>query len=152
MSNAWSLSKYSARRCEVAKTMKKQIAATILVALCVLSTVTLSSNPANRSPRDAFTSQQMTPSVVSGTDLYAEQIQFYLAGQNCLVRQSAITDDPYILDRIPLDDIAFKNASVIVLASNGIYPAGYIDVHVPFNELVTFQLAVNGIVVYISYK
>ncbi|MEX2683245.1 MAG: BatD family protein [Candidatus Sigynarchaeota archaeon] len=91
-------------------------------------------------------------SAVSGTELYAEQIQFYLAGQNCLIRQSAITEDPYIIDSVPLDDIAFKNASVVVLASNGIYPTRYIDVHVPLNELVTFQLAVNGLVVYLSYN
>ncbi len=132
--------------------MKKQLAASIFVALCVLSSIMLVTNPASSSQQEGFTSQQGSTSVVSGTDLYAEQIQFYLAGQNCLIRQSAITSDPYIIDRVPLDDIAFKNASVIVIASNGVYPTRYIDVHVPFNEFVTFQLAVNGIVVYLSYN
>nr|MDO8085693.1 hypothetical protein [Candidatus Sigynarchaeum springense] len=132
--------------------MKKRFAASIIVVMCVLSAMPISAPRAEGLKGGALLDGRMGRSAVSGTELYAEQVQFYLAGQNCLIRQSAITEDPYIIDSVPLDDIAFKNASVIVLTSNGIYPTRYIDVHVPLNELVTFQLAVNGIVVYLSYN
>ncbi|NMC08011.1 MAG: hypothetical protein GYA24_22585, partial [Candidatus Lokiarchaeota archaeon] len=130
-------------------TTHKRIIASIVLAMCMVGTIPLAVLPDGI---DTGSRGAITTSAVTGTELYAEQVQFYLAGQNCLVRQSAITEDPYIIDHVSFDDIAFKNASVVVLASNGIYPARYIDVHVPFNELVTFQMAVNGIVVYLSYN
>ncbi|MHA1698080.1 MAG: hypothetical protein ACTSWN_04495, partial [Promethearchaeota archaeon] len=90
-------------------------------------------------------------SLINGYDLYSEQIQFFLAGQHVMIRQSAITDDKYIVDQVPLEDEAFINASIIIYSSNGIYPPTYTDAYVPFNELVSLQTPINGIVVYILY-
>nr|MDO8109965.1 hypothetical protein [Candidatus Sigynarchaeota archaeon] len=74
--------------------------------------------PAVKVHEDQFsTTPSPRASVISSSDMYSEQMQFYLAGENCLIRQSAITSDPYILSQIPLDDIAFKNASLLIFTS-----------------------------------
>ncbi|HME54851.1 MAG TPA: hypothetical protein VKM55_21785 [Candidatus Lokiarchaeia archaeon] len=138
--------------------MKKIITTTLLAALCLLApmlmillptNVTSVSNQ-NRAP--SIQPQQPRGSSIGGSDLYSEQISVYLAGQNCLIRQSALTTDQYILNQVPLDDIAFKNASMLVFMSNGIYPSNYSDVYTPFNELVNFQIPMSGIFVYIAYN
>lgn len=92
------------------------------------------------------------PSIVSGTDVYSEQMQFFLAGETCLIRQSAITTDLYIVDQVPLNDIAFTNASVVAFFSNGLYPVHYTDVHAQLDEFATFQVPVNGLLVSVSYN
>ncbi|MFX0101268.1 MAG: hypothetical protein ACFFCS_16970 [Candidatus Hodarchaeota archaeon] len=102
--------------------------------------------------KNTYDGSELSPSVINSDDLYSEQMQFFLAGDDCLVRQSAITTDAYILDQIPLNDIAFKNATLIIVASNGIYPLNYVDVYVPFNELLTYQLPVNGFIAYLAYN
>ncbi|MHA1682622.1 MAG: hypothetical protein ACTSUE_16915 [Promethearchaeota archaeon] len=103
----------------------------------------------NEDPRDLPTT--MNESVVNGFELYSEQMQFILAGDTCLIRQSAITEDKYIISHVPLDDLAFKNASLIIIISNGIYPANYIDAFSASYEQVSFQFPANGFSAYLSY-
>lgn len=136
--------------------MRKVIATITLAALCLFAPMVMIVLPSSMTPAlnpvSSMRLQQPRTSTMSSTDMYSEQISVYLAGQDCLVRQSAITTDQYILNQVPLDDIAFKNASMLVFMSNGIYPSNYSDVYVPFNEVMNFQIPMSGIFVYLAYN
>ncbi|MFX1287294.1 MAG: hypothetical protein ACFFFY_01875 [Promethearchaeota archaeon] len=85
----------------------------------------------------AFTIQEFTPRVednissksasihtsdIAGSDLYAEQIHAFVAGNKSVIKQSLFTNDTSILSRFDTRDPAFRKCNVAFSASNGITP------------------------------
>ena len=62
------------------------------------------------------------PSDIAGTDLYAESINAFVAGNNSLIKQSLFTNDTSILPHFDTRDPAFYKCNVLFSASNGITP------------------------------
>ncbi len=59
---------------------------------------------------------------VAGSDLYAENINVFVAGNKSIVKQSLFTNDTNILSQFDSNDPAFYKCNVIISASNGINP------------------------------
>ncbi|NVM16606.1 MAG: hypothetical protein HWN80_02750 [Candidatus Lokiarchaeota archaeon] len=59
---------------------------------------------------------------IAGSDLYAEQINAVVAGNNSIIKQSLFTNDTSILSRFDTRDPAFYKCNVLFSASNGITP------------------------------
>lgn len=59
---------------------------------------------------------------IAGTDLYAENIDVYVAGNNSIIKQSLFTNDTSILSQFDTRDPAFYKCNVLISASNGITP------------------------------
>jgi len=59
---------------------------------------------------------------IAGTDLYAESINAFVAGNKSLIKQSLFTNDTSILPHFDTRDPAFYKCNVLFSASNGITP------------------------------
>ncbi|MFX1279012.1 MAG: hypothetical protein ACFFA3_06310 [Promethearchaeota archaeon] len=59
---------------------------------------------------------------IAGTDLYAEQIQAYVAGNKSIIKQSLFTNDTSILSQFDTNDPAFYKCNILISASNAIPP------------------------------
>jgi uncharacterized repeat protein (TIGR01451 family) len=59
---------------------------------------------------------------VAGSDLYAEKINAFVAGNKSIIKQSLFTNDTNILSQFDSNDPAFYKCNVIISASNGINP------------------------------
>jgi uncharacterized repeat protein (TIGR01451 family) len=70
-----------------------------------------------------FDSSSIHISDIAGTDLYAEKINAFVAGNKSLIKQSLFTNDTSILSRFDTRDPAFYKCNVLFSASNGITPA-----------------------------
>jgi len=64
----------------------------------------------------------MHSSDIAGTDLYAESINAFVAGNKSLIKQSLFTNDTSILPHFDTRDPAFYKCNVLFSASNGITP------------------------------
>ncbi|MFW9949634.1 MAG: hypothetical protein ACFFKA_05860, partial [Candidatus Thorarchaeota archaeon] len=87
--------------------------------------------------QNAFTIQEFWPRVennnnaksssiqnsdIAGSDLYAEQINAFVAGNKSVIKQSLFTNDTSILSRFDTRDPAFRKCNILFSASNGITP------------------------------
>ncbi|MFW9940254.1 MAG: hypothetical protein ACFFFT_04385 [Candidatus Thorarchaeota archaeon] len=59
---------------------------------------------------------------IAGTDLYAEQIRAYVAGNKSIIKQSLFTNDTNIFTQFDMNDPAFYKCNVLISASNTINP------------------------------
>ncbi len=59
---------------------------------------------------------------IAGSDLYAENINAFVAGNKSIIKQSLFTNDSSILSQFDSNDPAFTKCNVIISASNGINP------------------------------
>jgi len=76
-----------------------------------------------KSSSEAFPyNNKVKSSDVAGTDLYAEQISAFVAGNKSLIRQSLFTNDTNIFTQFDVTDPAFHQCNVIISVSNGIKP------------------------------
>jgi len=66
--------------------------------------------------------QLINSSDIAGTDLYAESIEAFVAGEKSLIKQSLFTNDTSILPQFDTRDPAFYKCNVLISASNGIVP------------------------------
>ena len=71
---------------------------------------------------DIFKWDLTNPSDIAGTDLYAEQINAFVAGNKSVIKQSLFTNDTSILPRFDTRDPAFYKCNVLFSVSNGITP------------------------------
>lgn len=71
---------------------------------------------------DNFQWDLINPSDIAGTDLYAEQINAFVAGNKSVIKQSLFTNDTSILPRFDTRDPAFYKCNVLFSVSNGITP------------------------------
>ena len=61
---------------------------------------------------------------VAGSDLYAEKINAFIAGNKSIIKQSLFTNDTNILSQFDSNDPAFYKCNLIISASNGINSGG----------------------------
>lgn len=59
---------------------------------------------------------------IAGTDLYAEQIRAYIAGNKSVIKQSLFTNDTNIFSQFDINDPAFYKCNLLISASNTINP------------------------------
>ncbi|MFX1500054.1 MAG: COG1361 S-layer family protein [Promethearchaeota archaeon] len=59
---------------------------------------------------------------IAGSDLYAESINAFVAGNKSIIKQSLFTNDTNILSQFDLTDPAFTKCNVLISATNGINP------------------------------
>ncbi|MFX1376635.1 MAG: hypothetical protein ACFFA0_12565 [Promethearchaeota archaeon] len=59
---------------------------------------------------------------IAGTDLYAEQIRAYVAGNRSIIKQSLFTNDTNIFTQFDINDPAFYKCNILISASNTIKP------------------------------
>ncbi|MFW9973601.1 MAG: hypothetical protein ACFFDF_25700, partial [Candidatus Odinarchaeota archaeon] len=59
---------------------------------------------------------------VAGSDLYAEKIDAFVAGNKSIIKQSLFTNDSNILSQFDSNDPAFYKSNLILTVSNGINP------------------------------
>jgi hypothetical protein len=59
---------------------------------------------------------------IAGTDLYAEALDAYVAGNSSMLKHSIFTNDTNILKSFDLEDPAFSKCNILLAASNGIQP------------------------------
>jgi len=71
---------------------------------------------------DLYKYKLINPSDIAGTDLYAEQINVFVAGNKSIIKQSLFTNDTSILPRFDTRDPAFYKCNVLFSVSNGITP------------------------------
>ncbi len=71
---------------------------------------------------DLYKYDLINPSDIAGTDLYAEQINVFVAGNKSIIKQSLFTNDTSILPRFDTRDPAFYKCNVLFSVSNGITP------------------------------
>jgi len=71
---------------------------------------------------DTFKWDLINTSDIAGTDLYAEQINVFVAGNKSIIKQSLFTNDTSILPRFDTRDPAFYKCNVLFSVSNGITP------------------------------
>ncbi len=64
----------------------------------------------------------LNSSDVAGSDLYAEKISAFVAGNKSIIKQSLFTNDTNILSQFDSNDPAFYKCNLIISASNGINP------------------------------
>jgi len=67
-------------------------------------------------------SSSIQNSDIAGSDLYAEQINAFVAGNKSVIKQSLFTNDTSILSRFDTRDPAFRRCNILFSASNGITP------------------------------
>ncbi len=80
---------------------------------------------------------------IAGTDLYAEQINAYVAGNNSIIQQSLFTNDTNIFSQFDTTDPAFYKCNVLISASNAvqpdIFPSVLTESNIPSNHLMGFN-------------
>jgi hypothetical protein len=92
---------------------------------------------------------------VAGSDLYAENINAFIAGNKSIIKQSLFTNDTNILSQFDSNDPAFYKCNLIISASNGINPEIFPRIltesditsqyHVGFNNFVGFLFYDNAL-------
>ncbi len=80
---------------------------------------------------------------VAGSDLYAEKINVYVAGNKSIIKHSLFTNDTNILSQFDSKDPAFHKCNLIISASNGINPEIFPQIltenEIPSQYLVGFN-------------
>ena len=66
--------------------------------------------------------ESLKSSDIAGSDLYAEKINTFVAGNKSIIKQSLFTNDTNILSQFDSNDPAFYKCNIILSASNGINP------------------------------
>ncbi|MFX1569702.1 MAG: hypothetical protein ACFFCV_15190 [Promethearchaeota archaeon] len=70
----------------------------------------------------SFNENYLKTSDIAGSDLYAETIDAFVAGNKSIIKQSLFTNDTNILSQFDSNDPAFYKCNVIMSATNGINP------------------------------
>ncbi len=74
----------------------------------------------NINNNEAYEMNNLKTSDIAGTDLYAEQINAYVAGNKSLIKQSLFTNDTNIFSQFDINDPAFYKCNILISASNTI--------------------------------
>ncbi|MFX0075265.1 MAG: hypothetical protein ACFE96_07480, partial [Candidatus Hermodarchaeota archaeon] len=94
----------------------------------------------------------LNSSDIAGSDLYAEQINAFVAGNKSLIRQSLFTNDTSILSHFDTRDPAFHKCNVLFSASNGITPKIFPRIlnENDFNQ--QYEMSFNGFSGFLYYE
>ncbi|MFX0042374.1 MAG: BatD family protein [Candidatus Hodarchaeota archaeon] len=88
---------------------------------------------------------------IAGTDLYAEQINAFVAGDKSLIKQSLFTNDTSILSQFDTNDPAFYKCNILLSASNAINPEIFPRVLTDNDISTEYVLSFNGFAGFLYY-
>ncbi len=88
---------------------------------------------------------------IAGSDLYAEQINAFVAGNKSIIKQSLFTNDTSILSRFDTRDPAFYKCNVLFSASNGITPALFPRILAEDVYINQYEMTFNGFSGFLYY-
>ena len=88
---------------------------------------------------------------VAGTDLYAEKINAFVAGNKSIIKQSLFTNDTNILPHFDLRDPAFYQCNLLFSASNGITPSIFPRVLNENGFSYQYEMSFNGFSGFLYY-
>ncbi len=93
----------------------------------------------------------LTTSDIAGSDLYAEQINAYVAGNKSIIKQSLFTNDTNIFSQLDLNDPAFYKCNALISASNSINPGIFPKLLVESKLGSQYELGFNSFIGFLSY-
>lgn len=105
------------------KTLKQSIKILLILIILIsplyfnIKLIRLGSKGINKDKNDFLRSSD-----IAGTDLYAEQIKAYVAGNKSIIKQSLFSNDTNIFSQFDLNDPAFYKCNVLISASNTLKP------------------------------
>jgi len=88
---------------------------------------------------------------IAGSDLYAEKINVFVAGNKSIIKQSLFTNDTNILSEFDSNDPAFYKCNVIISASNGINPEIFPTILTESDIPSQFVVGFNNFVGFLYY-
>ena len=112
----------------------------------------------NYSYRDTSLSQNyreeknLTTTDVAGTDLYAENIDVYVAGNKSIIKQSLFSNDTSILPQFDTRDPAFYKCNLHFSVSNGIVPEIFPNVVTENDIPLQFGMSFNTFSGFLYYE
>jgi len=89
---------------------------------------------------------------VAGTDLYAENIDVYVAGNKSIIKQSFFSNDTSILPQFDTRDPAFYKCNLHFSVSNGIVPEIFPNVVTENNIPLQFGMTFNSFSGFLYYE
>jgi hypothetical protein len=94
----------------------------------------------------------LNQSDVAGSDLYAEKINAFIAGNKSIIKQSLFTNDTNILSQFDSHDPAFYKCNVIISVSNGINPEIFPNILTETNIPSQYYVGFNNFVGFLFYN
>jgi len=94
---------------------------------------------------------KLHPSDIAGTDLYAEQINVFIAGNRSIIKQSLFTNDTNILSQFDSNDPAFYKCNILISVSNGITPSIFPHVLIESDIATQYIPSYNSFVGFLYY-
>ncbi len=98
-----------------------------------------------------FNEAYLKSSDIAGSDLYAEKINAFVAGNKSIIKQSLFTNDTNILSEFDSNDPAFYKCNVIISASNGINPEIFPTILTESDISSQFAVGFNNFVGFLYY-
>ncbi|MFW9866007.1 MAG: hypothetical protein ACFFEN_07900 [Candidatus Thorarchaeota archaeon] len=88
---------------------------------------------------------------IAGTDLYAELINAYVAGDKSIIKQSLFTNDTNIFSQFDTNDPAFYKCNLLISASNTIQPGIFPNVLTESTISDQYSIGFNRFVGFLYY-
>ncbi|MHA2280334.1 MAG: hypothetical protein ACXAC5_05745 [Promethearchaeota archaeon] len=95
---------------------------------------------------------KLISSDIAGSDLYAEQINAYVAGNKSIIKQSLFTNDTNIFSQLDLNDPAFYKCNALISASNTINPGIFPKLLIESKIGSQYELGFNSFIGFFSYE
>jgi len=95
--------------------------------------------------------ESLKSSDIAGSDLYAEQINAYVAGNKSIIKQSLFTNDTNIFPQMDLNDPAFYKCNALISASNTINPGIFPKLLIESKIGSQYELGFNSFIGFLSY-
>jgi uncharacterized repeat protein (TIGR01451 family) len=89
---------------------------------------------------------------IAGSDLYAEQINVYVASNKSIIKQSLFTNDTNIFSQLDLNDPAFYKCNALISVSNTINPGIFPKLLIESNLGSQYELGFNSFIGFLSYE
>ncbi|MFW9880908.1 MAG: hypothetical protein ACFFG0_48220, partial [Candidatus Thorarchaeota archaeon] len=88
---------------------------------------------------------------MAGSDLYAEKINAFVAGNKSIIKQSLFTNDTNILSQFDSNDPAFYKCNIILSASNGINPSIFPRIMTESEIISQYSVGFNNFAGFLYY-
>ncbi|TFG18288.1 MAG: hypothetical protein EU531_00520 [Promethearchaeota archaeon] len=106
----------------------------------------------NQKDEDQSGTEFLATSDVAGTDLYAENIDVYVAGNKSIIKQSLFSNDTTIIPEFDTRDPAFYKCNVHFSVSNGIVPEIFPKVITENDIPIQFGMTFNSFSGFLYYE
>lgn len=135
---------------------KKQITVIILIAISLFSISIhirgYNSNLLSHRVKNDLGIENLYTNDIAGTDLYAENIDAFVAGNKSVIKQSFFSNDTSILPQFDTRDPAFFKCNLLFSVSNGIIPEIFPKVITENDIPIQFSMTFNGFSGFLYYE